>query len=423
MAATRSVIDSEAVLSDLRLCSEYASRAGLLHDRTVVDALSAADQAIREGEEIDVNVLMLARNEVARVIAPITVADLAFGRDPFSAANQARARRAQLLLSLFALLAILVIGYFMSALRVEQGAVANVAEVQALHPELKLTALRNIAQHDDPIMKRSELYDDFQERISELRQINARLYLAYSDAVNASMLPLLPFGNLIADQLVTTQQQFGPSTEHGSSAEDASIAPVATTASLGSVSAAPQPAASDAQPDLCAEDTSGAMRLPVTATGYPQWMQSVLKDTLSDFCFQLNVLSPGGGGAILSNQALDQLGFVSDIRDKVWVRVTWLLPFCYGLLGAIVFLIRNVASVRTPSMGFFPIVMRLCLGGIAGIIIGWFASTSPVGLESTSALSLPFALAFLTGYGIDALFDILDRLNRAISDGPKPKTA
>jgi hypothetical protein len=422
MAATRSIIDSEAVLADLRLCSEYASRAGLLRDRTVIDALSAAEAAIRKGEEIDVNVLMLALNEVTRVIAPMTVADLTFGRDPFSAVNQGRARRAQLLLSLFALVAILVIGYFMSALRVEQAAVANVTEVQALHPELKLTALRNIAQHDEPIVKRSELYDDFQERISELREINARLYVAYSDALVASTMPLLPFGNLLDKQMVTTQQ-FTPATEYGSPVEEAAAASATATASLVDGGATSQHAASAPQPELCAEDKGGAMRLPGGATHYPQWMQSVLADTLSDFCFQLKVLSPDGDGAILSNQALGQLAFVSDIKEKVWMRVTWLLPFCYGLLGAVVFLIRAVASVRAPAMGFFPIIMRLSLGGIAGIIIGWFASSSPVALENTSALSLPFALAFLTGYGIDALFDILDRLNRAIGDAPKPKTA
>jgi hypothetical protein len=56
------------------------------------------------------------------------------------------------------------------------------------------------------------------------------------------------------------------------------------------------------------------------------------------------------------------------------------------------------------------------------------APDQPTGSRSSlnfrlHTLSVPFALAFLTGYGIDALFNLLDRLNRAIGDIPKAKGA
>jgi hypothetical protein len=316
----------------------------------------------------------------------------------------------------FALAAVSMIGYFTHALRVEQGAIASVAEVQALQPDRKLTALRKMAQHDEPVGEGSKLYEDFHERVSELRQINTRLYVAYSDALKASTKPLFPFGNLFGEALVTLPQQYG------SAVNDYSAAPVATTASLHPVSVASGIAAPSAQPELCAEAGGGAMQLPPGAAAYPKWMQSVLEDAVSDFCFQLKVVSPEGDGASVSSQVLDQLAFASDIKDKVSLRVTWLLPFFYGLLGAVVFLMRDVASVRTPAMTTFPMIMRLSLGGVAGIIIGWFSSASSLGQEGTSTLSVPFALAFLTGYGIDVLFNTLDRLNHAIADPPRPKT-
>ena len=69
-------------------------------------------------------------------------------------------------------------------------------------------------------------------------------------------------------------------------------------------------------------------------------------------------------------------------------------------------------------MECFPIAMRVSLGGVAGIVIGWF-TVAPPNLETVSSISVPFALAFVTGYGIDVLFTILDRVNRALGSHPK----
>lgn len=455
--AAASIIDSGALVRDLRLCVEYASRAGLLRDKQVIEALDTAEKSLRDDQAADVYALMVALNEVTHLIAPITVADLTFERDPFSPDNQRRSRVAQLWLSLMALFVLFLIGYFMQALRVEQAAIEEVSALQALRPELKLTALRNIAQFDEPIEKRSTVYDDFHQRISELREINTRLFLAYTEAVNASLKPLFPFGDLLGKPLGQSPQV--GDIENASVNTDISTSPMGrfanwlaplSSASAADVSNGAQPATATGDNvskedegqegltsnpgntsvsarargddlEVCTEDSKGNMKLPRAASTYPAWMQRVLADTLGDFCFQLKVLSPGGDGALL-NQSMAPLSFISDIKDKVSLRVTWFLPFFYGLLGAVVFVMRNVASVRTPSMEWFPMAMRLSLGGVAGIIIGWFSSASGLEFE-TSSLSVPFALAFLTGYGIDALFNLLDRLNRAISDLPKAKAA
>jgi hypothetical protein len=165
-------------------------------------------------------------------------------------------------------------------------------------------------------------------------------------------------------------------------------------------------------------EDNGDLRLPATSVRYPAWMQAALRDALTDFCFQVKVVTPGGGE--LTSQSLSRLTFVSWIREKVSLRVQWFLPFLYGLLGSAVYMMRNVASVRTPAVEWFPVVMRICLGGVAGIVIGWFWSANSLYLQGTSALSLPFALAFLTGYGIDVLFNLLDRFNRTIGSAPAP---
>jgi len=144
-------------------------------------------------------------------------------------------------------------------------------------------------------------------------------------------------------------------------------------------------------------------------------MQQVLAETSSDFCFQLRVLFPGEQS--LLSQSVNGLSFVSGIKSKAALRAQWFLPFFYGLLGSAIFLMRNVASTRTPSIEWIALAMRLSLGGVAGIVIGWFVSTASAGFDSAGNLSIPFALAFLAGYAIEILFTVLDRLNRAVA-GP-----
>ena len=79
------------------------------------------------------------------------------------------------------------------------------------------------------------------------------------------------------------------------------------------------------------------------------------------------------------------------------------------------------ADARTvPSTAITVSREPVGLGGVAGIVVGWFASPSAaVGAETVSTLSLPFMLAFLAGYGIEAVFRLLDRLSRALGDVPK----
>jgi hypothetical protein len=145
-------------------------------------------------------------------------------------------------------------------------------------------------------------------------------------------------------------------------------------------------------------------------------MRQIFLDNASDFCFQVKVLSPNNDSALL-NQNFSGFAspFISKLKDKVSLRVEWFLPFLYGLLGSVVFMMRNIASIRTPAMEWLPVLMRVSLGGVAGIVIGWFSAAVPQG-TATPAIFLPFGLAFLTGYGIDVLFNLLDKLNRSIGE-------
>ena len=109
-------------------------------------------------------------------------------------------------------------------------------------------------------------------------------------------------------------------------------------------------------------------------------------------------------------------------RNKVHLLVSWLLPGLYGLLGACVFVMRDLlrdnvlSKVRGDAriVDVLTLLLRVALGGLAGIIIGWFSV--PTSLTGSSAAisisSIPFGMAFLAGFSIESLFALLDRLNK-----------
>jgi hypothetical protein len=90
----------------------------------------------------------------------------------------------------------------------------------------------------------------------------------------------------------------------------------------------------------------------------------------------------------------------------------FLLPFLYGLLGTLIFVLRSLGSefkqiTYTASMNY-GYRLRVIIGALSGVAVAWFLQT-----KSISAL----ALAFLAGYSVEVLFSAMDRLVKALSDG------
>lgn len=105
-------------------------------------------------------------------------------------------------------------------------------------------------------------------------------------------------------------------------------------------------------------------------------------------------------------------GQVVDVLQK------WVLPLLYGALGAMVFVVRTL-SVQARDRLFrrealVSLVLRVFLGMISGLAIGWFWSSDPKGATTAGAMSLstlsPFALAFVAGYGVELFFALLDKI-------------
>lgn len=96
------------------------------------------------------------------------------------------------------------------------------------------------------------------------------------------------------------------------------------------------------------------------------------------------------------------------------------LPMLLGLLGAYAYVLRAMTKeIRTQtfqSNALIHHVVRLSLGALAGIAVGWFLRPEQLGLDKNAPT---WVLAFLAGYGADSLFELLDRLIGGI--GAKPR--
>jgi hypothetical protein len=409
--------DVDAMLDDLRRGTDYATQAGLLKGdpaeiKEIFDVLAA-------GKDADAFRIAQTVNRVAQLIAPLTFADLP--------GLHRRVRPMQATLAILALIALALIGFFMHALRIEQAAIAEVRHIADLKIDTKLIELRDLAQYDQPIPRHNALYEEVQRRISELRGINDELDLAYNDIAAASKIPLFPTYSYF---FVKTETVTCAAYESGCSKPELSQDPkpgVALDAGAPSsdkvvqvaspVNEASPGANGDTNDGECMEDRDGGIKVPKLALSYPLWMQRVLSETSSDYCFQLRVLFPANG-SLLSQSVTHLSSAAYPVESKAALRLEWFLPFLYGVLGSCLFLMRNMTSSRTATLDWVALAMRLSLGGVAGIVIGWFGATAAAGFQPVGNLSVPFALAFLAGYTIELLFTVLDRLNKAVA-GPK----
>ncbi|MEM7015858.1 MAG: hypothetical protein AAF512_00805 [Pseudomonadota bacterium] len=93
----------------------------------------------------------------------------------------------------------------------------------------------------------------------------------------------------------------------------------------------------------------------------------------------------------------------------------YLLPLIYGLLGACFYILRTLSvEIQTLCYKFESGIryrLRVSMGAIAGLAIGWFSDA----LTGSYASLTQFALAFLAGYSVEVLFALMDRVVEAFS--------
>ncbi|GEM_PF-2981921 len=96
------------------------------------------------------------------------------------------------------------------------------------------------------------------------------------------------------------------------------------------------------------------------------------------------------------------------------VLYAYILPILYGLLGGACLVlrilakeIRNYTLLSDQSIRFY---LRLVLGALSGLAIGWFFGVEEINNILTLKALSPLGLAFIGGYSVDLLFSLLDGL-------------
>ena len=151
-------------------------------------------------------------------------------------------------------------------------------------------------------------------------------------------------------------------------------------------------------------------------------------DTLSSWnkVWQFKFFSPPEEAKKTASEVVkERFTLQQNARFVLQVLQLYLLPLLYGLLGACVYVLRML-TVEMRNLTYevesnIRYHMRVQLGALSGLAIGWFAASPSIGL-SLSAVS-PFALAFLAGYSVEVLFAIMDGLIASFSNYSKNDNA
>jgi hypothetical protein len=93
---------------------------------------------------------------------------------------------------------------------------------------------------------------------------------------------------------------------------------------------------------------------------------------------------------------------------------TYVLPLVYGWVGAMAFVLRSlIVAVKNKTFRLELNVeyrLRVYLGLLAGLVIGWFLSPKGDARQFGVADLTPAAISFVAGYSVEILFSTMDRI-------------
>jgi len=398
------VSDFDRLLTDAKLVAEQATLSGrLAEDSALPRAITSVERAKQAGRTPDYSALMSALSSGVRAIDPITLIDLREGRSPLDARGRSYARGMVALLCAVSVILTGLIGWYTAALFKAESALAAIQQLETRRYVDKVREVRRLAQDEEVFSKRDARYSHYHQQLGDLAVARAAHNAAVGLIIETAQSDVYPFEiDVVA---------------LASRAADAISGRPAQAATSETVP--PPEHATQTSDDLCA--TAPARIAAAGKDAGPNVDSPVptpKSDLAADYCFLLSI-GDDNPGMVYRPTTGPQYAFAIGSRRMVYSG--WILPFLYGLLGASVFLMRSLLNEKTANLAFFPVLLRLALGGIAGLVIGWF-SVPGAAANVTSISSIPFGIAFLAGFSIDTLFALLERLAQSLS-GPQRREA
>ena len=121
---------------------------------------------------------------------------------------------------------------------------------------------------------------------------------------------------------------------------------------------------------------------------------------------------------------------ITEAKNRMDLLQQFILPLLYGWIGALAYILRSLSeqirlwTYRKENTDLCD--LRMLLGMVAGLAIGWFFKPSGTEVNGVGLVS-PFALAFLAGYSVDLLFTVMDRgvaaFSKAVPVQPPGRTS
>jgi hypothetical protein len=385
----RTIVDS--LLPKARMLADYAVDTGQLpEDSRIFEEIDSVTQAAERGENPAVAPLVAEMQKVCKK-AKVTVEQLMHRETPLGRLSQRAALATPYLIGFMTLLLTLYLAFQSSELHMADMALREYQDLQSERLEEKIYHAWKMYRYERVLNAKAPALaqlDGYQQLVDDSK----RLYQK-REAVQA----------LLRDSSVI--RLAGPLQPAAGGDEEQEL----TKASLDCSEEPLPPLASD-QPALFGSRTE-----------LDNYIRSIA-------CFAKSL-------PIAGDYEFPMVSMIYATRNKVNLLVSWMLPGLYGLLGACVFLMRDLLLVNRLSkahgdpriVDLLSLLLRVALGGLAGIIVGWFwVPTSPTPSSSAIAVSsISFGVAFLAGFSIDSVFALLDRLikNFRQSDGEKPAEA
>lgn len=127
------------------------------------------------------------------------------------------------------------------------------------------------------------------------------------------------------------------------------------------------------------------------------------QDSMDLFCYQGLMYQPSMVPSLSER--------LSRVNQVLSMYTLWILPAIYGALGATIYFMRSILDPLLPDPPTGKILLRVALGALAGIILGWFWTPDSVATNEIGSVGFSlFGMAFLLGFSIDVFFVMLERL-------------
>ncbi len=428
---TLQTIDDEVerAVHDARLLAGHAARNGKLPpDSRVYELLADLEEGRGARSTATVAALHTEIDRLARAIAPTTLKQLARSGSFVGRMRLFGASMTPFVLGFLTLLLTIYLAFQSSQLSQADTALREFQDWQTQQPKEKLYSAWKMYRYErvfniqQPPLAQLDAYQKLVDSARELVDKGDAIQRMLNESAKDLYVPRFLEGHgpgwlrRFVSRLNGGDATPDAATNLPSSDAYFSAAP-ASTGAPGAKGPAPDPALGPPPPD---PKDCGGDGLVKVANRQPKDSVAEMNQYLSSYdCFLQHLqIQP-------VQLSYSPWPVIYQTKSKVTLLTVWLLPGLYGLLGSCVYLMRELVlfnaealTRHTRILTMLSLSLRVALGGLAGIIIGWFWVPSNVGngVALPPISSIPFGIAFFAGFSIETLFSVLDRIKSSVGN-------